>query len=74
MAGLQMFSQVGIMGDLIKLDVEDEVDCSGKLGLCLLNQVEAVGLINKEIVFALAVGEPTVVQHNARSVRKDREV
>ena len=49
------------MGCLVKLDVKGGVDSSRKLWPYLLNEVDAVGLINEEIMIVLTVGEPPVV-------------
>ena len=49
------------MGCLVKLDVKSGVDSSRKLWPCLSNEVDAVGLINEEIVIALTVGKHPVV-------------
>jgi hypothetical protein len=74
MADLQMFSQVGTVAGLVKVDVEGRVDSSRKLGPYLLNEFDAFRLINKEIVIVLAVGESTVIQPDAKAIRKDRDV
>ena len=68
-----MFSQVGTVGGFIKLDVGGGVDSIRKLWIYILDQVDAVGLIDKEIVITFAIGEPPVVQHNVRAIRKDSE-
>ena len=68
-----MFSQVGTVGSLDKLDIEDGVDSSRKRGPYLSNQVDVVRLLNPEITIALAIGEHMVGQHNVKAVWKDSE-
>ena len=49
------------MGSLVKLDVEVGVNSRRKLWPYLSNEVDAVGLLNQEIIIMLAVGEPLVI-------------
>ena len=61
------------MGCLVKLDVKGGVDSSRKLWPYLLNEVDAVGLLNQEIVIALPAKDPSVVYVNSRSTWEDSE-